>query len=422
MVYPNHPLPPGCNPAEGRLGVEGRADTVVLYVQRGVRYLGTDPEVAEWLTRGAVSFPDVATLIAWLDAKTQTRLPLDGTQSRIIGSAGDLTDLDSIPDVDSSVHIDSRELLERLTSQVVGQTPALTTVATTVATHVAKRRPRRPVTVMLLGPTGSGKTMTATTLAQMLRELTGHPWPLVRLDMAEFSEPHSVSRLHGAPPGYVGYQDGLNLTTSLRAEPQAIVLFDEIEKAHPSVHRAIMNLLDAGRLGGSGASVDATRCIMLFTSNMAAEEFADIPHDEASVDARGRALLIARGMPPEIVGRITRLCVFSKPTSRQQAEIAAHALLHVADDYGVSVAWVDPAYLTDVLRRLRDNRIGARGLEYLIEADLGQQLAAVTAGSAVRVDQAEAGPVLSLATIEPSAESRGPDIGRQPLSPQSERR
>ncbi|HYS43048.1 MAG TPA: AAA family ATPase, partial [Geobacteraceae bacterium] len=157
---------------------------------------------------------------------------------------------------------------ERLKSRVVGQDDALTLVANAVRrARSGLSDPHRPVgSFIFLGPTGVGKTETARALAEFLFD---DDQAIVRIDMSEYQEKHTVARLIGAPPGYVGYEEGGQLTESVRRRPYSIVLFDEIEKAHPEVFNVLLQVLDDGRLtDGQGRTVDFRNTVIIMTSNL----------------------------------------------------------------------------------------------------------------------------------------------------------
>ena len=186
------------------------------------------------------------------------------------------------------------------------------------------RDPRRPIgSFVFLGPSGVGKTESARALAAALFD---DPEALIRLDMSEYLERHNVSRLFGAPPGYVGYEDGGSLTEQVRRRPYRVILLDEIEKAHPDVFTTLLQVLDAGRMtDGRGRVVDFSNCVLIMTSNLGTgdESFADkmLKHDDGSFDrgwleARAEAAL-RQMFRPEFRNRIDEIIVF-EPLSRRE--------------------------------------------------------------------------------------------------------
>ena len=221
---------------------------------------------------------------------------------------GELADLDAF----------TRRLRER----VRGQEAALTAVARTIrraATGVAD--PDRPLgSFLFLGPTGVGKTELARTLAEVV---FGDAAALLRLDMGEYQEPHAVARLVGAPPGYVGYEQGGHLTEPLRRRPDSVLLLDEIEKAHPDVLNTLLAVLDEGRLtDGYGRFVDARSTVVIMTSNLGSRLILDPDLQPAEIESRVRASVVEH-FPPEFLSRIDDIVVFRR--------LAPEALVAIVD-------------------------------------------------------------------------------------------
>ncbi len=197
-----------------------------------------------------------------------------------------------------------------LGSRVVGQEEALTAVSNAVRrARAGLQDPNRPIgSFIFLGPTGVGKTETARTLAEFLFD---DEHAMVRIDMSEFMEKHSVSRLIGAPPGYVGYEEGGYLTEAVRRRPYSVVLFDEIEKAHPDVFNALLQILDDGRLtDGQGRTVDFRNAVLIMTSNIGSEHITSLgEQDHALMETRVTEALRAH-FKPEFLNRIDDTIIF----------------------------------------------------------------------------------------------------------------
>ena len=197
----------------------------------------------------------------------------------------------------------------RLRERVVGQDAALTVVANAIRrSRAGLSDPKRPIgSFIFLGPTGVGKTETARALAEFLFD---DEQAMVRIDMSEYMEKHAVARLIGAPPGYVGYDEGGQLTEAVRRRPYAVILFDEIEKAHPDVFNILLQVMDDGRLtDAKGRTVDFKNTVLIMTSNLGAAH-ADGRHAEDRArlrhGARDRDARAARALPagvPEPRGR-----------------------------------------------------------------------------------------------------------------------
>ncbi|HET9785653.1 MAG TPA: AAA family ATPase, partial [Pyrinomonadaceae bacterium] len=209
---------------------------------------------------------------------------------------------------------------DRLRHRVIGQDEALTAVANAVRrARAGLQDPNRPVgSFIFLGPTGVGKTETARALADFLFD---DERAMVRLDMSEYMEKHAVARMIGAPPGYVGYEEGGQLTEAVRRRPYSVVLFDEIEKAHPDVFNVLLQILDDGRLTDSkGRTVDFKNTVLIMTSNLGSREIQAAEGDEEQV--REAVLQELRlNFKPEFLNRIDDIVVFRQLTQKEIAQI-----------------------------------------------------------------------------------------------------
>jgi ATP-dependent Clp protease ATP-binding subunit ClpB len=195
----------------------------------------------------------------------------------------------------------------------VGQDPALTAVANAIRrSRAGLSDPKRPIgSFIFLGPTGVGKTETARALAEFLFD---DEQAMVRIDMSEYMEKHAVARLIGAPPGYVGYDEGGQLTEAVRRRPYAVILFDEIEKAHSDVFNVLLQVLDDGRLTDSkGRTVDFKNTVLIMTSNLGAQQLSTAWSDseEGFEDAQQRVMGVLREhFRPEFLNRVDDIVVF----------------------------------------------------------------------------------------------------------------
>ena len=205
---------------------------------------------------------------------------------------------------------------ERIGQRVVGQKEAIVAVSNAVRrARSGLQDPNRPIgSFIFLGPTGVGKTELARALAEFLFD---DEQAMVRVDMSEYMERHSVARLIGAPPGYVGYDEGGYLTEAVRRRPYSVVLFDEIEKAHPEVFNAMLQILDDGRLtDGKGRTVDFKNCIIIMTSNIGSTEIKDYSaQDEDSMKERVLDALRFH-FRPEFLNRLDDIIIFH-PLNRE---------------------------------------------------------------------------------------------------------
>ncbi|MFG2038679.1 ATP-dependent chaperone ClpB [Dactylosporangium sp. NPDC048998] len=275
---------------------------------------------------------------------------------------------------------------ESLRSRVVGQERAIQAVSDAVRrARAGIADPDRPTgSFLFLGPTGVGKTELAKALAEFLFD---DERAMVRIDMSEYGEKHTVARLVGAPPGYVGYEEGGQLTEAVRRRPYTVVLLDEVEKAHPDVFDVLLAVLDDGRLtDGQGRTVDFRNAILILTSNLGSEVLADDP--TLNADQRRDAVIAAvRGhFKPEFVNRLDDMVVFdalSQADLRAIVEIQLNALGRRLADRRLALEVSDQA--RDWLASLGyDSVYGARPLRRLVQTSIGDQLARALLAGEIR--------------------------------------
>jgi ATP-dependent Clp protease ATP-binding subunit ClpB len=265
-------------------------------------------------------------------------------------------------------------LEEHLHERVVGQDEAVTSISNAIRrSRAGLSDPHRPIgSFLFLGPTGVGKTELARALAEFLFD---DERAMVRVDMSEYMEKHSVSRLIGAPPGYVGYDEGGQLTEAVRRRPYSVILLDEVEKAHPDVFNALLQVLDDGRLtDGHGRTVDFTNSVLIMTSNLGSELIdPDLPDEVVSERVMG---VVRSHFRPEFLNRVDDVVVFthlSRDDIRQIVGIQFGDLKERLEDRKISVELTDEAadWLT---AHGFDPVYGARPLKRLIQTAVGDPL------------------------------------------------
>ena len=270
---------------------------------------------------------------------------------------------------------------ERLHDRVVGQDAAIGAVANAVRRgRAGLSDPNRPIgSFIFLGPTGVGKTELARALAQFLFD---DEQAMVRLDMSEYMEKHTVSRLVGAPPGYVGYEEGGQLTEAVRRRPYCVLLLDEIEKAHPDVFNILLQLLEDGRLtDGQGRTVDFKNAVVIMTSNLGSDLIAEQPHDappSALERVREQVMsLLRQQFRPEFLNRVDEVILFSRLDQAQLRQIVLIQLRSLHDRLAARKLElrVSPAAVDLLAAEGYDPTYGARPLKRVIQRRLQDPIA-----------------------------------------------
>jgi ATP-dependent Clp protease ATP-binding subunit ClpB len=281
---------------------------------------------------------------------------------------------------------------ENLRQRVIGQDEALIAVANAVRrARAGLQDPNRPIgSFIFLGPTGVGKTETARALAEFLFD---DERAMIRLDMSEYMEKHAVARMIGAPPGYVGYEEGGQLTEAVRRRPYSVVLFDEIEKAHPDVFNILLQILDDGRLTDSkGRVVDFKNTVLIMTSNLGSREIQSVKDDDKQV--REAVLMVLREhFKPEFLNRIDDIVVFKQLGKEQIAriiDVQLERLRKMLADRDVSIELEDSAKEL-LVKEGYDPVYGARPLKRAIQTLIQNPLAVkllkgeVSSGQTVKI-------------------------------------
>jgi ATP-dependent Clp protease ATP-binding subunit ClpB len=298
---------------------------------------------------------------------------------------------------------------QRLGNRVIGQGEALAAVSNAVRrARAGLQDPSRPIgSFLFLGPTGVGKTELCKALAEFLFDDEG---AMTRIDMSEYMEKHAVSRLLGAPPGYVGYDEGGALTEAVRRRPYQVVLFDEVEKAHPDVFNVLLQVLDDGRMtDGQGRTVDFTNTIIVLTSNLGAEHLANLADGEDSEAARGDVMAMVQShFRPEFLNRLDEIILFHRLAREHMGDIVDIQLRHLAAllaDRKLELS-LDATARDWLAKAGYDPVYGARPLKRVIQRQLQNPLAglilegAVSEGDAVNISATADGLTINDRLIE----------------------
>ena len=285
----------------------------------------------------------------------------------------------------SSITADEYERLgklgERLREHIVGQDEAIDAVCAAIKrSRVGLQAKRKPVSFIFVGGTGVGKTELVKRLAA---DLFNSPESLIRLDMSEFMEKFSVSRIIGSPPGYVGYDEAGQLTEKIRRRPYSVVLFDEIEKAHPDVMNILLQILDDGRItDAQGRTVNFENTVIIMTTNAGSNtKSGSLGFVGSSTDKDRERAMKALGefLRPEFINRVDEIICFNKLTEENFRSIAELMLGEVRDlmrDKGMDFSW-DASVLDYLVEKSYSLTYGARNLRRTIQKDVEDKMAEV---------------------------------------------
>jgi ATP-dependent Clp protease ATP-binding subunit ClpB len=374
--------------------IKERLDAARLEVDQAQR--GGDYAKAGELTYGRI--PELERQLAEAEIATANAM----TREEVTGDdiAAVVSRWTGIP-VDRMLEGEREKLLKMediLSAQVIGQGAAVHAVSSAVRrARAGLQDPNRPLgSFLFLGPTGVGKTELTKALANFLFD---DPRAMVRIDMSEYMEKHAVARLVGAPPGYVGYEEGGVLTEAVRRRPYQVVLFDEVEKAHADVFNILLQVLDDGRLtDGQGRTVDFTNTLIILTSNLGSQHIAALRDDQPIGDAEPQVMEVVRGhFRPEFLNRLDEIVLFQRLGESAMAPIVDLQVKRVQDLLKDRKILLN---LTDAARRWLarvgyDPVYGARPLKRTVQKHLQDPLAdlilsgAVADGSTVAVDEGD---------------------------------
>lgn len=272
------------------------------------------------------------------------------------------------------------ELVDRLKERVIGQDSAIEAIAAAIrrARSGVRRGPRPIGSFLLVGPTGVGKTETARALAE---ELFGDPKALLKLDMSEYGERHQVARLLGAPPGYVGHDNASPILEQIRRRPHQVILFDEIEKAHPDVFHILLQILEDGTLtDGKGRTIHLGETVILLTSNIGGELWKQrglgFQADTKSAWWQGPLdEQLQSHFRPELLGRLDKVLTYLPLSTQHLTQILTQNIERLASDLGPSgvVVQVDRPVVDSLIARIKPDE-GARAIRHLVETELATRL------------------------------------------------
>ena len=267
---------------------------------------------------------------------------------------------------------------DELAKRVIGQQDAVRAVSTAVRrARAGLQDPHRPIgSFMFLGPTGVGKTELTKALAEYLFDDEN---ALIRIDMSEYMEKHAVARLIGAPPGYVGYEEGGALTEAVRRRPYQVVLFDEIEKAHPDVFNVLLQVLDDGRLtDGQGHTVDFRNTLIVMTSNLGSEFLVNQPEGQDTDAVKDQVMAVVRAaFRPEFLNRVDEIILFHRLKKSEMGrivDIQIARLQKLLDDRKIVIT-LDPSARDWLAEKGWDPAYGARPLKRVIQKSVQDPLA-----------------------------------------------
>ncbi len=361
---------------------------------------------ADWAKAGELEYgviPDLERKLATADSASHAMLDEAVTEEHVAHIVSRWT---GIP-VDKMLEGERAKLLhmeENLGRRVIGQNEAVVAVSNAVRrSRAGLQDPNRPIgTFLFLGPTGVGKTELCKALAEFLFD---DEQAMIRIDMSEYMEKHTVARLIGAPPGYVGYEEGGALTEAVRRRPYQVILFDEIEKAHPDVFNVLLQVLDDGRLtDGQGRTVDFRNTIIVLTSNLGSEFLAAVPEGQDSSSVRDQVMEVVRtAFRPEFLNRLDEILLFHRLTRANMAgivDIQLRRLQKLLDDRKITLELDESAevWLADAGY---DPVYGARPLKRVIQRALQNPLASlilegrIADGEVVKVAAGEGGLLIN---------------------------
>ena len=378
-------LPAGCAPTACRLGFERQDGVSRLLIDRGIRYIGRNESLCSFLKDGEYSTDnseDMTAFIAGLREAYNEALTPPARASPL----GGVYDPGRIrPPARPRRKFDRDAFFDDLVKEVRGQNQALEALTDVINTHVRKRKASRPVSVLIAGTSGTGKTLTAETVPKLLTKHTGAEYGYIRIDANQMDAPHTVARLIGAPPGYIGHNEP-PLFTPLLSNRRQVILLDEIEKAHPKVLQMLMNVLSNGRLeasqvmAGGVREFDFKEAILIFTSNLPLKVDKPGEMGQGEITRQCRSQLVHPlgnhpPMLPEVAARFTEILLFRELSDADRIDILALSIVRLGTQYDLTVRKISEDLLQAVVDHVTVQN-GVRDAEYILESRFGAALAA----------------------------------------------
>jgi ATP-dependent Clp protease ATP-binding subunit ClpB len=397
----------------------GSAQKIKEQLEQARTDLANAQRKGEYQRAGELAYgviPDLEKKLKEVEGSEQTALVAESVTANDVAQV--VSRWTGVP-VDKMLEGEKEKLLrmeEQLAKRVVGQAEAVAAVSTAVRrARAGLQDPNRPIgSFMFLGPTGVGKTELTKTLASFLFD---DETAMVRLDMSEYMEKHSVARLIGAPPGYVGYEEGGALTEAVRRRPYQVVLFDEIEKAHPDVFNVLLQVLDDGRLtDGQGRTVDFRNTLIIMTSNLGSEYLVNQREGEDTDAVREEVMAVVRShFRPEFLNRVDEIILFHRLQKNQMGSIVDIQLTRLQKllDERKLVLELDPTARDWLAQKGYDPAYGARPLKRVIQKNVQDPLAElilsgqIRDGDTVPVTAGEEGLRIGDVVVAPEAPPKG---------------
>lgn len=373
-VYKNCSLPDSCTPASCRLGFEKNGNGCIAYIDRGITTTSSDPRFAAFLQEGRAEFASMQDLAAFFRSLqplfSPIEAPAEGTEPEVVDMSALVAEREQRERPKRTL-LDPETISVPLKQKVFGQDAAIDALAQLFVLNQMRKRSKL-LTAMILGPTATGKSETAKSLADVLTEATGTPYGYIELAGSEFVGEHSVHRFFGAPPGYVGHGQPTALDP-VRQNPYHCIVINEVEKGDRKLIEGLMEAIDTGFVGMADNTqpIDLNHCILLFTSNLPInmveyEAASDFRRSEMCRDAFTK--YCGR---PEISGKIGNFIVYRPLSVEAKARIIIKFIRQELDNYNLKLGTISRTLLHDFLDC--ETAYGARAIAQNVTNTVGRQ-------------------------------------------------